>query len=95
MKNLQSFEEFIFESLIELDEAVYVSPQEKERKAREGEAKLKETIRSIMDKIKKDPENMEVHKAELDVANAKQMVYDLMKKLKIVKERRAKIKKKK
>lgn len=92
MNNLQTFEEFILESL---NEAAYVSPQEKERKAREGEAKLKEAIRAIKDKIRTDPENAEVHKAELEVANAKQMVYDLMKKLKTVKDRTSKLKAKK
>ena len=92
MQNLQSFEEFILESL---NESVYVSPQEKERKVREGEAKLKDSIRAIMAKIKADSENSDIHKAALDVAHAKQTVYDLMKKLAIVKERKAKTKKKK
>jgi len=92
MKNLQSFEDFILESL---DEAVYVSPQEKERKVREGEIKLKEAIRGIMDKIRTDPENADLHKATLDVANAKQMVYDLMKKVKVIKDRKSRLKLKK
>ena len=92
MKNLQSFEDFILESL---DESVYVSPQEKERKVREGEIKLKEAIRGIMDKIRTDPENADLHKATLDVANAKQMVYDLMKKVKVIKDRKSRLKLKK
>lgn len=95
MKNLPTYEDFIFEDSIfgDLNESVYVSPQEKERKLREAEDKLKISIKDIREKIKKDPANMEVHKAALDIALAKQTVFDLIKKWKEVKERHAKMKK--
>ena len=95
MKNLPEYKDFIFEENIleDLNESVYVSPQEKERKLRESEDKLKITIRDIREKIKKDPVNTEVHKAALDIALAKQTVFDLIKKWKEVKERHAKMKK--
>jgi len=95
MKNLPEYKDFIFEEIIleDLDESVYVSPQEKERKLRESEDKLKITIRDIREKIKKDPVNTEVHKAALDIALAKQTVFDLIKKWKEVKDRHAKMKK--
>lgn len=95
MENLPEYKDFIFEEIIleDLDESVYVSPQEKERKLRESEDKLKITIRDIREKIKKDPVNTEVHKAALDIALAKQTVFDLIKKWKEVKDRHAKMKK--
>jgi hypothetical protein len=95
MKNLPEYKDFIFEENIleDLNESVYVSPQEKERKLRESEDKLKITIRDIREKIKKDPVNTEVHKAALDIALAKQTVFDLIKKWKDVKDRHAKMKK--
>ena len=95
MRNLSTYEEFIFEEFIleDLNEAVYVSPQEKERKAREAEDKLKISIKDIREKIKNDPANMEVHKAALDIALAKQTVFDLIKKWKSVKDRHDKMKK--
>ena len=79
---------------VELQEAaVYVSPQEKERKVREGQEKAKEGIRVLMLKIQEDPENADVHKAALDIANAKQTVYALTMKLASIKEKKAQLKK--
>ena len=86
MKHIPSFKDF-------LNESEYVSPQEKERKERDAEMKLRENIRKIMDKIKDDPEKADIHKAELDLANAKQTVFDLTKQLRTIKERHEKFKK--
>lgn len=97
MKNLQTFDEYLMENEHLIDELMneeYVSPQEKERKLREAEEKLKITIRELMDKIKKDPKRAEIHKAALDIALAKQTVFALTKKWKEVKERHAKMSKK-
>lgn len=85
MNHLPTFEDFLNEE--------YVSPQEKERRLREAEAKLKESIKKIHKLIKDEPEKSEIHKAELDVALAKQTVFDLIKKLKGIKERYQKNKK--
>jgi hypothetical protein len=74
--------------------AVYVSPQEKERQQREAEARLREQVKKIMAKIKSDPEKGDIHKMELDIANAKLNVFALQKQLKVVKERYAKMHKK-
>ena len=96
MKNLPNFDEFLTENA-HLDALImeeYVSPQEKERKMREAEEKLKVTVRDLMKKIKEDPKRADIHKAALDIALAKQTVFALIKKWKEVKERHAKMNKK-
>jgi hypothetical protein len=75
------------------NESEYVSPQEKERKQREAELRLREQIRKIMDKIKENPEKADIHKLELDIAHAKLNVFELQAQLKMAKERHAKMKK--
>ena len=83
MKHISSFNDF-------LNESQFVSPQEKERKLREAGTKLRENVQKIMVKIKEDPENADILRIELELANAKLTVFNLTERLKIEKERKKK-----
>lgn len=73
------------ESIINED----ASNEEKARREREAEAKMKENLAKLYTKLKEKPEVSDVTKAEIDVVLAKQNVMKLQKKLNNIKESKA------
>ena len=73
MKNIPNFEDF-------LNEAAQ-SPSERAAALRAAEESIREGIRQTMLKLRDDPENTPIHKAKLDVLNAKMTLFKLTQKL--------------
>ena len=72
-RNIPTFEEF-------LNEAAQ-SPSEKAAGIRAAEEGIRNGIRDTMLKLRDDPENTPIHKAKLDVLNAKMTLFKLTQKL--------------
>lgn len=65
------------------------SKEEKARREREAEAKMKENLAKLYIKLKEKPEDSDITKSEIDVLIAKQTVMKLQKKLNNLKEAKA------
>ena len=74
MKNhIPTFDEFLNEAA--------ASPSEKAAALRAAEESIRQAVKATMQKLKDDPENSPIHKAKLDVLNAKMTLFNLNKKL--------------
>jgi hypothetical protein len=63
--------------------------EEKMRREKEAEAKMKENLAKLYTKLKEKPEVSDVTKAEIDLLQAKQVVMKLQKAVTNIKERKA------
>jgi hypothetical protein len=63
--------------------------EEKMRREKEAEAKMKENMAKLYTKLKEKPEDADVTKAEIDLLQAKQTVMKLQKAVTNIKERKA------
>lgn len=88
--NLDQVADFLMDYVDSNESSSYVSPQEKERKQREAEIRLKDQIKKITQKLREDPEKSDIYKLELEIAHSKMETFSLQKQLKILKERRKK-----
>lgn len=75
MKNLETFEEFLNEASVRPD------GKTPDQVFREADKKLKEQISKFSEMIKTKPEQANIFRAQLELANAKMVVLHLKKKL--------------
>jgi hypothetical protein len=71
--HIPTFDEFLNEAA--------PSPSERAAALRAAEDSIREGIKATMLKLKDDPENSPIHKAKLDVLNAKMTLFKLTQKL--------------
>jgi predicted translin family RNA/ssDNA-binding protein len=76
MKNLETFEEFLNESLTRASDK-----KTRDQIHKETEIRIKDQIVKYSGLMKTKPEDADIYKAQLDLTNAKMMVLKLKKKL--------------